>query len=178
MSTTETIKTAMTRGMEAVRLKPAVGLSTETMLIETTPDGMTKAVDGDSSVSIDLGKAYGGGGTTPSPGVLVRAALGACLSQGYMVWAAYLDVEIGKINIEIESRYDMRGNYGLDPKIRGGITELHYVVSIESSDDPEKIQQMIDQSDAVDYVRDIFAGELAMTREIQILPSPQHKKEA
>lgn len=178
MSVPEQIKTSMERGMEAVRLKPAIGIVKETMHIETTTDGMTKAVDGDKSVMIDMGKAFGGGGTTPSPGVLVRAALGACLSQGYMIWAACLGVEIGKINIEIESAYDMRGNYGLDPNIRAGIIGLHYKVSIESSASPEKIQQVIDKSDAIDYVRDIFAGELTMTREIKILPLPLLTQEA
>ena len=170
MSLPEEIKTAMERGMKAVSLKPAVGIGKETMRIETTPDGMTKAIDGDYSVMVDLGSAFGGGGSTPSPGVLVRAALGACMSQGYLVWAALLGVKIGKINIEIESQYDMRGNYGLDPNIRGGFTSLHYIVSIESAADPDKVQQVIDQADATDSVRDIFAGELIMTREIQILP--------
>ncbi len=173
MSLPEKIKTSMQRDMKAVKLKPAVGICKETMHIETTPDGMTKAIDGDYSVMIDLSSAYGGSGSTPSPGVLVRAALGACLSLGYLTWAAFLGVEIGKINVEIDSQYDMRGNYGLDPSIRGGITSLHYKVCIESSADPEKVRQLIDQSDATDYVRDIFAGELAMTREIQILPLPE-----
>ncbi len=177
MSLPEEIKTSMQRGMKAVKLKPAVGIGKETMRIETTPDGMTKAVDGDYSVMIDLSGEYGGSGSTPSPGVLVRAALGACLSQGYMVWAAFLGVEIGKINVEIESQYDMRGNYGLDPNIRAGITSLHYKVSIESAADPEKVRQLVDQSDAIDFVRDIFAGELAMTREIQILPLPEITQE-
>ncbi len=177
MSLPEDIKKSMERGMKAVKLKPATGIGKETMRIETTPDGMTRAVDGDYSIKIDLGSAYGGCGSTPSPGVLVHAALGACLSGGYLTWAAFHGVEIGKINVEIESQYDMRGNYGLDPNIRGGITALHYKVCIESSADPERVRQLIDQSDATDYVRDIFAGELAMTREIQILPLPEMTQE-
>lgn len=170
MSHAEKIKDVMERNIKAVKLKPSVGIVTETMHTEMTPDGLCQIADGDTSIMVDLGKNYGGGGTIPSPGFYVRAALGSCLAQGYMTKAACLGVEIGKISIEITSEYDVRGALGIDPDIRGGITKLHYVVSIESSEDPDKVEQVIDQADAYDYVRDIFAGELAMTRELHVLP--------
>ena len=170
MSNSEMIKNAMTRSIKAIKLKPSIGIGKETMQINLDESGKTKITEGEISHTIDLSSEYGGGNTTPSPGFYVRAALGACLAQGYVVWAAYLDVTIGKINIEIQSEYDMSGGFGIDPQVRGGITQLHYIVSIESSEDPEKIQQVLDHSDAHDYVRDIFAGELAMTRELHIVP--------
>ncbi len=172
MSRAEKIQTVMERNIKAVKLKPSVGIGTETMHTEMTVDGLCQISDGDTSLIVDLSEEYGGDETTPHPGFYVRAALSACLAQGYLVWAAYLGVEIGKIHIDITSEYDMRGNLGIDPEIRGGITSLHYIVSIESSADPEKVQQVVDQSDAVDYVRDVFAGELAMTRELHVLPMP------
>lgn len=172
MPITESIKTVMERNIKAVKLKPSVGIGIETMRTETTSGGLCQITDGDTSLTVDLSKDYGGGETTPNAGFYARAALSACMAQGYVTWAAYHGVDIGKINIKITSEYDMRGNLGIDPEVRGGITSLHYVVSIESSADPEKVRKIIDQSDAVDYVRDIFVGELAMTRELHVLPMP------
>ena len=172
MSIAESIRIAMDRGIKAVALKPSVGQGKETMLVETSANGSVKITDGGKSLSIDLEKEYGGGGATPSPGFYVRAALGACLAQGYLVWAAQLDVPIGKVSVKIHSEYDMRGNLAIDPDIRGGITALHYIVRIESAEGPESIQKVVDKVDATDYVLDIFAGELVMTRELHIEPMP------
>lgn len=176
MPAAEIIKTVMERNIKAVKLKPSIGIVKETMRTEMTAEGLCQIADGDTTLTIDISKDYGGGNTTPSPGFYARAALSACLAQGYLIWAACMGVEIGRINIDISSEYDARGGFGIDPDIRAGITRLHYVVNIESSADPEKVQQVIDQSDAIDYVRDIFAGELTMTRELRVVPMPNEGK--
>ena len=170
MGITESIKEAIQRGIDAVTLKPAVGQGKETMLIETDQHCVARITDGDTSFKIDLGRVYGGDATTPSAGQYVRAALGACLAQSYIAWAAHEDVTINKVSVEIQSEYDIRGNLGIDSKVRNGITALHYVVRIESPEDPQIIQQLIDLSDERDYVLDIFAGALQPTREIRISP--------
>jgi uncharacterized OsmC-like protein len=170
MSITESIKQAIQRGIEAVTLKPAVGLGKDTMLIETDEHCVARITDGDTSFKIDLGEAFGGDATTPSAGQYARAALGACLAQSYIVWAAHEDVTINKVSVEIQAEYDIRGNLGIDSKVRSGITALHYVVRVESPEDPQTIQRLIDLSDERDYVLDIFAGALQPTREIHISP--------
>ncbi|NIV03707.1 MAG: OsmC family peroxiredoxin, partial [Calditrichae bacterium] len=56
---------------------------------------------------------HGGNNQGPNPGIFGRAALGSCLAIGYMRWAAKLGVPISKIDIEVQTDYDARGEYGV-----------------------------------------------------------------
>jgi uncharacterized OsmC-like protein len=168
MSSRENIKRAMGRSVKAVALRPATGIESEVMRIESRDDGLCKIVDGDQRLTIDLSETYGGGGTTPSAGFYVRAALGACLAQGYRIWAAYLDIPVERIDVELHTAYDMRGHLGIDEEVPASYTACRYVVEIASSAPRDRIMAMLDRVDEIDFVRDIFAKEIPLEREVRI----------
>ena len=168
MSNFDRIKTAMDHSIEAVTKRPSVGQKTDVMHVDLASDGCCSIRDGDATVTIDLSKAYGGGGATNSAGFYVRAALGACLAQGYHVWAALLGVPIDHLSIELQADFDMRGNLGIDKDIPRSYTAIRYVVNIDSPAPRAKVEELIDKGDDIDWVRDIFARAIPLERELHI----------
>jgi uncharacterized OsmC-like protein len=164
-------KTAMERSIQAVAKRPAIGQLTEFMQIDVAPDGCCSIRDGDATMKIDLPKGFGGGGTTNSAGFHARAALGACLAQGYYVWAAVLGVPIDHLSVEIHADSDSRGVLGIDDSVARSYSSLRYVVNIDSPASRAKIEEVLDKSDDLDWVRDVFARAIPLEREIRITQS-------
>ena len=171
MSYSEQIKTAVNRGIKAIERLPSVGQGSEVMHIDLAPNGCCTVRDGDSAMTIDLSKEYGGGGTTHAAGYYLRASLGACLAQGYHVWAAVLGVPINSLSVEIHDNYDMRGNLGMDKDIARSFLAIRYVVKIDSPAPRAKVEEVIDKSDDIDWVRDTFTREIPLKRELYITGS-------
>lgn len=168
MSNLDQIKTAMGGIIEAVTERPSIGQKTDVMQIDLAPNGCCSIRDGDATMTIDLSEEYGGGGTTSSAGFHVRAALGACLAQGYHVWAAVLGVPINHLSIELQADFDMRGNLGIDKDIPRSYTAIRYVVNIDSPAPRAKVEELIDKGDDIDWVRDVFARAIPLERELHI----------
>jgi uncharacterized OsmC-like protein len=115
----------------------------------------------------DVGIDTGGNDAGPGPGILERGALGSCLAIGYATWAAYLEIPIDSIEVNIESDYDASGQFGVgnDPP---GFKELRYKVLIESQASKEKIRKLIEKADAHSPVLDDFRRPIPIKREINI----------
>lgn len=171
MNNFDQIKTAMDRSIKAITRRPAVGQLTEIMHIDVAPDGCCSIRDGDKTMELDLSKEFGGGGTTNSAGFHVRAALGACLAQGYHVWAAVLGVPINHLSIELHADSDMRGNLGIDKDIPRSYIAIRYVVNIDSPASRAKVEELIEKGDDIDWVRDVFARAIPLERELHITGS-------
>lgn len=168
MTAMHRIKATMDRTIRAIRKRPAVGQGTEVMTVAMDDKGCCTVADGDQEIVIDLSPDYGGGGTTSSPGYFVRAALGACLAQGYHIQAAVLGVPIDRLSVELHSAYDMRGNFGIDDSVPRSYTAFRYVVTVESPAPRAAVEEVIDRSDAIDFVRDVFARAIPLERELHI----------
>ncbi len=171
MKNTDRTKTAMERSIEAVTKRPVVGRLTEFMQIDVAPNGCCSIRDGDATMTIDLPEAFGGGGATNSAGFHARAALGACLAQGYYVWAAVLGVQIDHLSIEIHADSDNRGFLGIDDSVVRSYSGVRYVVNIDSPAPRAKIEEVLDKSDDLDTVRDVFASAIPLEREIRVTQS-------
>ena len=165
------ITTAMDRTIEAVTLRPGIGQDSQVMHTEVAADGRCTIKDGDATMEIDLSEEFGGAGSTLAPGFYVRAALGACLAQGYLVWAAKLGVPINRLNVELHSDYDMRGNLGIDESVARSYLGVRYVVNIDSPAPYAAVEEVINKSDDLDFVRDVFARAIPLEREIRVTRS-------
>jgi uncharacterized OsmC-like protein len=168
MSNVELIKTAVERSTKAISLRPAIGQGAEMMSFDVDETGCCRVADGDEQIVIDLSEEYGGEGKTPSAGFFVRAALGACLAQGYYVQAACFGVPISRLSVELHSDHDMRGPLGIDDSVPRSYTGIRYIVRIESTAPRNAVEEMIDKSDDLDWVRDVFARAIPLERELQI----------
>lgn len=78
-------------------------------------DGLSCEIEeGRWTLVTGMSEKTGGNDDGPNPGVLGRATLGSCLAVGYAMWAAWRDVPITALEVEVQADYDVRGMYGLD----------------------------------------------------------------
>ncbi len=161
------IKEVFERNKKALELRPSIGKSTASTKIRVSNGTTCEITASGKKIICDVGTDAGGNDAGPGPGILERGALGSCLAIGYATWAAYLNIPIDNIEIDIESDFDARGQFGVgeDPP---GFKELRYKVFIESPASEEKIRELIEKADAHSPVLDDFRRPIPIKREINI----------
>ncbi|MDX1641827.1 MAG: OsmC family protein [Balneolaceae bacterium] len=167
MSDPKTIKKAFERNRKALKKRPSIGQSTATTKIRVH-DGTTCEITASGKKLIcDVGTEQGGNDAGPGPGILERGALGSCLAMGYSLWAAHLEIPVDEIEVEVESDFDARGQFGItdDPP---GFKELRYIVTIESPASEDKIRELIAKADSHSPVLDDFKRPIPVKRELKI----------
>ena len=91
--------------------------------------------------------------------------------QNAIIQAALHGVPINSLSIELQGDYDMRGNLGIDKTIPRSFLCMRYIVTIDSPAPRAAVEQVIDRSDDLDWVRDVFARAIPMEREIKLTHS-------
>lgn len=147
MSDPETLKDSFKRVKKLLTIKPEKGQYTTTTKVRVR-DGTTCDIEHKHwTFTADIGEMEGGNDAGPGPSVLQRGALGSCLAIGYAKWAAWLDVPIDGIEVDVEADVDARGTYGLDG-IEPGYQALRYRVYIDSPASEKAIMNVIKKADA------------------------------
>jgi uncharacterized OsmC-like protein len=168
MADPKEIKRCFERQAKAVGLRPSLGQRT---IVSTTrlSDGLKCEVEeGPWKLTADLAKEGGGEGAGPTPGVLGRGALGACLAIGYKLWASKFGVPISNIEVEVHTDVDERGRFGFHDDISPGYQRVRYIVRIESTASEVDIMKVIETSDRHSPYFDNFGRALDLSREVQI----------
>jgi uncharacterized OsmC-like protein len=88
----------------------------------TGPDGQT--------LLCDMPTALGGGGSAPSPGWMMRAALANCEAIMIALRAAQLDVELSTLEVRVGSTSDDRGMLGMSDAIPAGPLNMKISIRI------------------------------------------------
>lgn len=168
MSNTTTLKESFDRVKKLLTIKPEKGQYTTSTKVRVR-DGTTCEVEHKHwTFTADVGKTEGGNDAGPGPSILQRGALGSCLAIGYVKWAAYLDVPIDNIEVEVEADVDARGAYGIDG-ISPGYKGLRYKVFIESTASEEAIYDVIEKADQHSPVLMDFKEPIQVDREVKIV---------
>ncbi|MBY8863799.1 OsmC family protein [Nocardia sp. CA2R105] len=84
------------------------------------------------------------GGTDKAfdPMELVLAAVGTCLTIGWVTQAVQRGIEYRNLRVEVNGDYDLRGYLALDEKVRPGFTGVNYVVHVDT-DAPANVLEEI-----------------------------------
>ena len=169
MADPKKIKEVFERNKKALELRPSIGKSTASTKIRVRNGTTCEITASGKKLICDVGTDAGGNDAGPGPGILERGALGSCLAIGYATWAAYLNIPIDNIEVDIESDFDARGQFGVgeDPP---GFMALRYKVFIESPASEKKIRELIEKADAHSPVLDDFRRPIPIKREINIKP--------
>jgi uncharacterized OsmC-like protein len=167
ISNPKTIKEAFERNKKAIELRPSVGQSTAQTMIRVRNGTTCEITASGKKLICDIGTEAGGNDAGPGPGILERGALGSCLAIGYATWAAYMEVPIHNIEVEVESDFDASGQFGI-ADIPPGFKELRYRVTIESPAPEETVRELIEKADAHSPVLDDFKRPIPVEREIEI----------
>ena len=97
-------------------------------------DGLTVDVDGPGGERLrtDMPTGIGGLAMAPSPGWMFRAATASCVASLIGIRAGVLGIELGPVEVVVDSESDDRGILGLDPSVVAGALSLKVVVSIQA----------------------------------------------
>ncbi len=162
------LKASFERNARALQLRPALGRGTAVTTVRARgADGSCQIEDGPWSLSSALSKEQGGQGDAPDPGVFVRSALGSCLTLGYLMWAAHMDVPVDDIEVRIETDYDASGMYGIGDGAPGYVA-VRCVVSVTSPAPEDRVREMIEAADRCSPVLDDIVRALPVTRQIEV----------
>lgn len=168
MSDVETLKASFERVKKLLTIKPGKGQYTTTTKVRVR-NGTTCNIEHKHwTFTADIGEIEGGNDAGPGPGILQRGAIGSCLAIGYAKWAAWLDVPIDNIEVDVQAEVDARGAYGID-----GISPAHkrmkYIVRIESPAPDDKIYEVIEKADAHSPILMDTKNPVPIEREVNIM---------
>lgn len=165
----ERIRSAHERNARALELRPALGQKTVKTVARVVDGLRCEIQEGRWTIVSDASDKSGGTGAGPDPAALSRLALGACLAMGYATWAARMHVALDAIEVELQSDFDARGQYGMEG-IRPAHSEIRYHVRITSSAPREDVQKVLDKADSASMVLDAFAHPQTCVRHVEIRP--------
>jgi uncharacterized OsmC-like protein len=103
-------------------------------------EGLRIRVEGPAGeiLTTDMPAGVGGGGSAPSPGWYLRAAVAACVTSLAVMRAAQLGIEGFKCEVEVDSESDDYGILGLDPSVPAGPLTLR--INLQVSADGERTE--------------------------------------
>ncbi|MDP9463899.1 MAG: OsmC family protein, partial [Actinomycetota bacterium] len=118
----------------------------------------------------DLPGSLGGSGAAPTPGVLLRAALGSCMAMSYQLRAAKHGVALTSIRVTVEADSELAGMLLCDASAPPGYTELRYHVDVESPAPAADVLRVIDEGDQLSPLLDVFTRSNTIRRTTSIRP--------
>jgi uncharacterized OsmC-like protein len=160
------LRAASERNAKALALRPSIGQGTAVTRVRLGEGCACSVEEGPWKFTVDMSEKAGGENRGPNPGILGRAALGACLAIGYAQWAARMDIAIHSLEIEVQADYDSRAMYGVGD-VEPGYREIRYIVHIQSPEPEETILRLLDQADRHSDFLYVFRSPQRVTREVR-----------
>lgn len=127
---------------EAVAQDPEAGRGSWTT-VTTWIDGTRAHTTARSfSIETDEPTALGGTDAAVDPMELVLAAIGTCLTIGWVTQARLRGIEFRSLRIEVSGDYDLRGYLELSEDVRPGYGSITYTVHVDSDATPEQLAEI------------------------------------
>jgi uncharacterized OsmC-like protein len=137
MSNTK-IRDALAQASAYLTAHPNEARYTDSPATAVLESGLAVTVQGPNGASVgtDMPKSVGGGDGAPSPGWLLRAAQASCLATIIAMRAAQQGIDLGRIEVVVDSESDDRGILGLDDSVPAGPLSSRARVRIGRKDVP------------------------------------------
>lgn len=164
--------TAVTDAIERLETlldrRPGFGQDTDTS-VTTLHEGLRcSSEERRWHIDTDMPKGMGGSASAPTPGVLLRASLGACLAMMYQMRGARHGVEFTSIRVTLEADSQVSGMLLLDAPARPGYTDIRYHVEVESPATRADVQRVLDEGDQLSPLLDALANATRVSRTTSI----------
>lgn len=134
-------------------------------------EGLRCRAEGPNGASLisDMPKAIGGGGSAPSPGWLLRAALANCDATVIAMRAAQSGVALTTLEVTVDSESDDRGLLAMDDTIPAGALSMRTRVRIGANGvTPERLREIVTWAEAHSPVGDVVRRAVASKTEVEI----------
>lgn len=116
----------------AVAADPTVGRDSFTTVTTWTDGARARTVARSFSIETDEPAPLGGTDRAVDPMELLLAALGTCLTIGWVTGAAKRGLDFRSLVIRVEGDYDLAGYLALDDGVRPGFSSLRYTVEVDT----------------------------------------------
>ena len=133
-------------------------------------EGLRCRAEGPSGATLisDMPKAIGGGGSAPSPGWLLRAALANCDATVIAMRAAQLGITLTTLEVTVDSESDDRGLLGMDDTVRAGPLRVRARVRIGADGVPaERLREIVKWAESHSPVADAVHYAVPMKVEVE-----------
>ncbi len=136
MSTTQ-IRHSIQNAVGYLTAHPETGKGADGSVTAVLTDGLCCRAAHSTGVVVvtDMPPAVGGGGSAPTPGWFLRAALATCDATVIAMRAALDDVQLTTLEVTVASESDDRGLLGVDDSVAPGplFVRVHVRIASESA---------------------------------------------
>lgn len=149
--------------------KADAGPAPDRPAVAVMEDGLRcRAEGGDGwTVVTDMPAPVGGGGTAPTPGWLIRAALASCAATTIAMRAAELDIALTRLEVTAESETDMRGLLDVGDDVEPGPVDARLRVRLAADGaDEEQLRELVEWADSHSPVGDCVRRAVPLELEI------------
>ena len=150
---------------------PERGRTTDKAAVATVQGGLLCKAEGPNGAVLisDMPKGIGGGGTAPTPGWFLRAALANCDATVIAMRAAQLGVTLTKLEVTVDSVSDDRGMLGLKEGIPPGPQSMRIRVAIAADGaPPEQLRHIVEWAESHSPVGDAVRRAIPSSIEIEL----------
>lgn len=167
----ESVRKAMQGAIEYLTEHPDDARATDTLATATIEDGLRCVVRGPDGAETytDMVTSVGGANTAPSPGWLMRAATASCVATLIVMKAALENVEVGTVEVAVDSESDDLGILGINDETPAGPLLVSVRVKLGSTDgDVAKLREIVEWADIHCPVTDLTRRAVPVTLEVEI----------
>ena len=147
---------------------------TDSVALARVTDGLRMRVTGPTGEELvtDMPGAVGGGGSAPSPGWFLRAAVAACVASLAVMRAAQLGIAGFGCEVEVDSESDDRGILGLDDDVPGGPLSTRITLRLSAAEaGPDLLREVADWAVHHCPVSDAVRRAVPTTVEVEVAPA-------
>lgn len=142
----DSIRIALQGAIDYLTEHPEDARSTDSFATATIERDLRCIVRGPEGAEIqtDMVTSVGGGNTAPSPGWLLRAATASCVATLIAMKAALDEVELGGVEVTVDSQSDDLGILGIDDGVPAGPSSVSVRVKVGSDGtSPEALRELV-----------------------------------
>jgi uncharacterized OsmC-like protein len=151
--------------------QPETARAADRPAVAVVVGGLRCKAEGPNGAAIvtDMPKGIGGGGSAPTPGWYLRAALATCDATVIAMRAAQLGVVLTALEVAVESRSDTRGLLGVGDPVPPGPLEMGVHVRIAADGaSPDQLRQIVHWAEAHSPVGDAVRRAVPSRVEVDI----------
>ncbi|HVF53723.1 MAG TPA: OsmC family protein [Actinomycetota bacterium] len=168
----ESVRTALGNAIDYLTAHPKDAEATDSVATATIEDGLRCKVTGPDGAELytDMVTSVGGGNTAPSPGWMLRAATASCVATLIAMKAALDEVELGDVEVTVDSQSNDLGILGIDDGVSAGPLSVSVRVKAASNGtDPETLRKLFLWAHEHCPVCDLTRREVPLTFETEIV---------
>jgi uncharacterized OsmC-like protein len=164
------IRQSMDGAIKFYRKHPEKAVSTDKAAVAVVQEGLLCRAEGANGAVLvsDMPAGVGGGGTAPTPGWFMRAALANCDATLIAMRAAQLGIILEALEVAVDSESDDRGLLGVVDDVPAGPLAMRIRVRISARGvAPERLHEIVQWAEAHSPVGDALRRAIPCNTEIE-----------